>query len=856
LDPKTLVATSVVRGPISLRVPPCAADFSHPTPDNMRIPQCGRRATLGVSAAGFFGATLASAATPLGDGLDLEVIAAVPIQTIQTGTIPLVAGKSTIVRVPVASNGDTSGGGEFDGLLRIFVGGVETPESPIYSTNGPLPVGTGPALLDLESTLNFVFIAPEGSDVTFRAEVNPAGAGQLAETDFANNEIEIGPYDITCKRIPEVIYVPIDYRPGGGATPNLPNFGLIKPGVGDGFIQGIYPGADWEYRRSDVPSKLWTQSLSGIGTSLLNSLQSDFNLLSPQPDFIYGWVPGALPGYNGQAIGIPGDVGMGNTEPIRHQRTFAHELGHLFGLSHNSTKLNTVGVDVEHHLIDTQSLGQIKNGDLNDIMSAGLLTNQAWVAAGNYNFFLNHPKFVCSSFLAATSGGGQPLMVGGIWNRAEGSFEFTHSVRVPSGVPSGGVDPTEANVILMAFAGDQRVAVEGLNLVSPADDCEVCGGAHGGGSHGEQANGDSDQPLREVGFVHVLPAEFSAPGIDRIVVLDAKRGQPLGELAASANAPEFAGVTHAELGAGRLRFDWNASDADGDALTYFVRYSPDGQRLIPLGENLGQPSLEIVAGELPRAIPGKAYFEILATDGWHTRRTVERASIPTVAYLGGAGNAPETYVLTPNDGTSHPFGSSVILHSSGWDLEDRAITGDDVVWTSSLDGVIATGRITAVADLSVGTHLITCTIVDSDGLTDDDAVTITVTDRALPSGSICQNDLGFAGPGASVLQVCGGDLSTGNDAAITLSDAPANSMLWLCLSASTNPIPLFGGTLAAQPVAALFVDMTDGNGDWTAPDPVPGGLGPAFLYFQAVVLDGSQPLGFGLSNAVEVELLP
>jgi hypothetical protein len=155
----------------------------------MRIPQCGRRATLGVSAAGFFGATLASAATPLGDGLDLEVIAAVPIQTIQTGTIPLVAGKSTIVRVPVASNGDTSGGGEFDGLLRIFVGGVETPESPIYSTNGPLPVGTGPALLDLESTLNFVFIAPEGSDVTFRTTrsrsvptTSPASASRKSST--------------------------------------------------------------------------------------------------------------------------------------------------------------------------------------------------------------------------------------------------------------------------------------------------------------------------------------------------------------------------------------------------------------------------------------------------------------------------------------------------------------------------------------------------------------------------------------------------------------------------------------------------------------------------------------------------
>lgn len=860
-----LVATDSQRSPCTPGLAPVCG-LPLPTPEIMRIPLRGRRPLIGVPVAGMLSAALASAAAPAGDGLDLQVLGALPIQTIQTGTIPLVAGKSTIVRVPVASNGDLSGGGEFDGVLRIFVGGVETPESPIYSTNGPLAVGTSPAQLELDSSLNFVFIAPEGADVTFRAEVNPAGPSQLAETDFANNEIEIGPYNIACKGIPEIIYVPIDYRPDGGAIPNLPNFDLIKPGIGDGFVQGIFPSADWEYRRSDVPSKLWTESLTGGvfgggGTALLNSLQVDFNLINPKPAFIYGWVPGALPGYNGQAIGIPGDVGMGNTEPIRHQRTFAHEIGHLFGLSHNSTKLNTVGVDVEHHLLDTQVLGQVKNGSLNDIMSAGLLTNQAWVAAGNYNFFLNHPKFICSSFLAATSGGGQPLMVGGIWNRSSGDFKFTHSLRVPSGVPSGGVDPTEANLILMAFAGDQRVAVEGLNLVSPADDCEVCGGLHGKAlleetASGDDDHGDSDQPLRDVGFVHVLPAEFSASDVDRIVVLDAKLGKPLGELQVSANAPELVGVTRSELGGSRLRLSWDASDADGDALTYFVRYSPDGQRLIPLGESLAAPTIDVDAGELPRAIPGQAYFEILATDGWHTRRLVERASIPTIAYLGGLGTAPETHVLTPNDSSSYPLGSTVILHSSGWDLEDRAITGDDVVWTSSLDGVIATGRITSTADLSVGTHLITCTIVDADGLTDDDAVTITITDRDLPSGETCQTNLGFAGPGASLLEVCGGDLSAGNSAAVTLSNAPGNSVLWLCLSTSSSPIPLLGGTLAAQPVEALFVGTTDGTGAWTAPSQVPGGVGPGFLFLQAVVLDGAQVEGFGLSNAVEVELLP
>jgi hypothetical protein len=48
--------------------------------------------------------------------------------------------------------------------------------------------------------------------------------------------------------------------------------------------------------------------------------------------------------------------------------------------------------------------------------------------------------------------------------------------------------------------------------------------------------------------------------------------------------------------------------------------------------------------------------------------------------------------------------------------------------------------------------------------------------------------------------------------------------------------------------------FTDVSGEFNAT--VPGGLGPLTLYVQCLLVDGSQTLGFGLSNAVQIELLP
>lgn len=430
------------------------------------VPSAGRR-TVGALALAALLAPTATATPALGGGnLDFSAFEPRVIQTIPGVT--LVGGKSTFVRAAFTTTGTVPPGTQVDGILRVFVDGVEAPYSPVFSDNGPIEPPTSISALNENDTLNFIFLAPTSNDVELTIEINPPGPDQICETDFTNNTNTTGSLVFECKRKPELVYVPIDYRPGGGSTPNLPDENLIVPGAGDNFIQAIYPSDDWEYFRTPAGSKLWTGNLSFSGSTLNNSLRQDLLMMNPQPDFIYGWVPGSLP-YNGQAIGIPGVAAMGNTQQIRHQRTFAHELGHLFGRFHINNTINVVGIDVERHLNITQGLPRIKPGSLFDIMVAGLLTNQAWVYDINYEFYADHPVFQCSSSSKVPEQGPN-LLVSGLWNRDANTVNVTDVVAFHRGVPTETVPLDQADLVLRV--GTEAGAVHELGLaVNTTADC-------------------------------------------------------------------------------------------------------------------------------------------------------------------------------------------------------------------------------------------------------------------------------------------------------------------------------------------------------------------------------------------------
>ncbi len=776
-------------------------------------------------------------------------------QGFSNGSTPLTAGRATFIRAVIKVTGPKQ---PVDGILRVYVGGNELAGSPFFSDNGPVQAKNSPNLENEDHSLNFIVLPPFSNQVEFVVEINPPGPNAAPESNSSNNSLSSGILNFPRLSKPELAYVPIDYRPSGGG-PNLPDANLIEPGVGDGFIHGIYPVHDWDYHRSDAPSKLWTSSLSGTGSSLLNSLNSDLQQMSPKPDFIYGWVPGGL-NYNGQA-NLGGDAGMGNTQTFRFQRTFAHELGHNFGLGHSGNSINQIGIDVERHLLVTENLGRIKDPGLFDIMVAGQLTPSAWVSNASYSFFYNHPVFD-QGFNPTPPPGSAPdtadhsteeleqpvLFLAGLWNHKSGELEATHSYHLPSGRASEAGTGSEGDLLLRAFGSDGLLR----ELPFAARNSSDCG------TGAAELNTDSNQATQSVsGFSVALATKDWGRRVNRVTLTDPMRPDASQlEWVRSAHAPEVS-LQLASAGASSpniLRASWELSDADGDALQVYLRYSPDGVRFIPLSLAPEATSVDLDLSAYPAGKLGSAFLELISSDGLNT--TVQRSSAIATQFLGG-GNAPWAYIMTPDDTLRYELGANVILHCAAWDLEDNGLNGNSLEWSSNIDGIIGTGRLTTVNNLSAGTHVISLTATDSDDMVSVDSVVISIQARDLPATTpvICQTDLGFGGPGASELTICGGDLSTGSSFDVELSGALPSTLAWILGGTANNPTPLIGGTVVPVPTPVIISVMTNAGGGFQFSG-IEGGGGPVSFYFQVLYVDSNEVDGFGLSNCVRADFLP
>ncbi len=121
--------------------------------------------------------------------------------------------------------------------------------------------------------------------------------------------------------------------------------------------------------------------------------------------------------------------------------------------------------------------------------------------------------------------------------------------------------------------------------------------------------------------------------------------------------------------------------------------------------------------------------------------------------------------------------------------------------------------------------------------------------------TVCQTDLGFGGPGALHVSMCGGDLSSGTTAQVLLTGGIPGGLAYMIAGPSAQPTPFLGGTVVPLPWTILLPLAVDGAGE-AALAGVPGGHGPFTLYLQFGQLDASQPGGLAISNAVQADFLP
>ena len=556
------------------------------------------------------------------DAIDLTVTNVEVTQAIQTptNTVPLAAQRRTAVRATLGVSGGASPAG-VTGRLHVFVGGAEIGDPAGIA---PLATITAPAAPDRANethTLNFELPTPSGigasTDVDFRVDVTPVPG----ETDTSNNSGSANNLTFVNRNNPIIFFTKINYAPSGLG---LPPDAFIQAATGDAFVRGIFPVNEAEptlYQPGPFPSLPFNEDADGNGrldvfaaegSNLLSLLASCRQFIinggvGPADRVIlYGWIAGPVDG-NGLST-LNGRNAFGNAEPNRGQRTFAHELTHLYGLDHNTRNLDQVGWDVGGRLPGNPAtnnvVGRVRPTTLFDIMTAGLVTNQAWVDVTTYNFFFSHS---ISGGAPDTAGdqakaSDRVAVIQGIFDPSgERLVTFKPVFRYPwPSQPT--VRPRDARARFVAEVTDDggNTTRAQFDARNPEDTKE-----------GREVQGFFEvmipvAPNREIVSVRITDLEGrreftvlkrSRPPTIRIV--SPKPGDKLGE---------------------KTEVAWEATDPDTppDQLMFQMAFSYDGGRSwVPIGVDLRGKSASFPSSEIPMA-DGNGVIRVFVSDGLNT----------------------------------------------------------------------------------------------------------------------------------------------------------------------------------------------------------------------------------------------
>ncbi len=235
-----------------------------------------------------------------------------------------------------------------------------------------------------------------------------------------------------------------------------------------------------------------------------------------------------------------------------------------------------------------------------------------------------------------------------------------------------------------------------------------------------------------------------APSTSRIVI--SKGGKELASRSVSANAPQVTigfpngGET---LQGQTVIVTWQGRDADGDQLSYSLLYSPDaGQTWQTIDVRIKESSYPVNLGELPGS--DRALFRVIATDGVNTSMDDSNGTfrVPT--------KAPQARIISPADKESFSTIQTVVFVGEAFDREDGNLDGTALQWSSDNQGALGTGRSIAATDLQPGLHTITLEAKDKSGAVGKASIQIEITpiapvadagpDQTVNAGSTVQLD--------------------------------------------------------------------------------------------------------------------
>lgn len=682
--------------------------------------------------------------TPIAAGTKFRFLGMEITQATQDlrNSVPLVAGKPTVVRVYLSVQGPTQLIGEVTGAITAsHPGGASLPN---WQSANAITVNSSQDVRakrhDLQASLNFI-LPPEWSAAgTLHFQVSKLyiqgqeshlpcdGCGNLDEIN-APRYVQFSP-----TRPLNLVLVPYVYAISATPTPDI----LFTPMGSLQWLNNVYPvsgnfpedGAGVRLLRI-LPTRSTNKNLHNDddGDDFIDDLQDIFNDLQdqagsswPSDVHLFAMTPCGCGGRGAS----PGNVAYGDTwnvetGPVQDDKyefygaLWAQEIAHNFGLNHAGNA---------HDEMPPQDLGfPYPHGGIGE---PGLAIITEW---WNGSPFLIEPGVPALGKKHAHDF----MSYGDVNDSADHTYDwvspYTYQDLFRSfeelGQSRRSTAQTEKLVVLGRIGRDGTVTLRPFNRVTTSY------------SSGPGTAGELSVDLVDAGGRTLLSHHFSARHVGGSnasvfnefvpwkagtqLILIKRGGVVLAKRTVSPHKPWVRVVSPkgGETWGAKATITWEAGDDDHDPLTYTVLYNSGlDPSWIPIASGVTGLSTTVDTALLPGS--PKARIRVRATDGVNT---AEAESGGTFAV---PDKSPLVVILGPVNGQTIPAGTPLRLIGAAYDPEDGMLPSSSLTWTSDRDGLMGQGERLRMRSLSRGPHVITLTATDSQGRVVKARVNVTV----------------------------------------------------------------------------------------------------------------------------------
>jgi hypothetical protein len=656
----------------------------------------------------------------------------------KNNSIPLVAGRPTVVRVfPRVLNGAAPLAG-VSARLSARRGNVQLPGSPIAPNIDVIDAPIAAADRgDPKASLDFT-LEPgweTGGETELVAELIPPSG--FTDPDPANNKVTV-----TAKFVPRrglsIRYIQVKFT-----DQNWPGLRESRSRVTEqtacDFLRSLYP-ADPNQITYDpfTPARMEFGRVNDNGKLDGDALIHELNVLlgaNQTPDRLFAWTPDSSYPDNGLSdprwaggkgrVAFGNDTGApGNNSVSRWRRTFAHEIGHntdADGLQHTDQRLasdefgyDVLNVDPFHRVVMRRYPAGDPEGSLElfDVMRGGELEPHAWITPTHYTKLFdflnpsvadngNPPVPVPAAGAAdapadAEAANMKDLMViGGTVSRdGKGRFYPIYLVpATPQGLKLMAQTPRKGTHELRFYAGEAELLAQRIAW-TPA-------------FAGEKARDAKDEEFKSRPFTFFVRPVNNLTRIDLLiegkVVATRKRDdnkakpnianpvQSIVANAADSDAPKDRFV--------KLKWESAGAAADGGAdYSHQVYFSNDAGKTWQLvATGLTKPEATINVGTL---LGGeKCQFQVRTTNGFDV-------TIKDLPEFKLATSPPKVTVVAPRTDTKVQEGGAALLLGHGFDYAGKKLPGDRLEWVEG-DQKLGKGEKIVARNLKPGKHIIT-----------------------------------------------------------------------------------------------------------------------------------------------------